>query len=346
MYKMHKADDSLKSRQYLRAKIKIGNCKGPVSYNLDQTVFHHDDIPEDRRVRHTEIKHWLKSNLLSDDRPGWHKSTDAGVPVCERRKMENFANDRSNAYQYNFRGESLDCLKTVEPIDKPTKLHISTQLESTALAIRDARAQSRVQTGNLNRTGEMPVHPRLDSAGKWQLSTFVSTRETDKQLADMTNDSLNWTKKVNTSAQMEKKYVGPMQAAALLQKEIRKQKMEGTFSTDKQVNRPRTEPVDRRKLRNRFALEKLNKQSSHQHSGVWEANKTDGKLVNFSFFQLIVTQHCIRFMWSDTGSGDYFSKGDVVRTVNLDAYNFEGPNFIHKKLNPLPATHHHIKHHE
>ncbi len=113
--------------EYLKAKIQIGNCKGPVSYKLEQTVFHHDDIPDDRRQRHNEINHWLKSKLLSEDRPAWKKTTDPGNPVCERRRMENFANDRSTAFQYNFRGESLDCLKVVEPIDKPTKLHISAQ---------------------------------------------------------------------------------------------------------------------------------------------------------------------------------------------------------------------------
>jgi hypothetical protein len=40
-------------------------------------------------------------------------------------------------------------------------------------------------------------------------------------------------------------------------------------------------------------------------------------------------------MWSDTGSSDFHSKGDVLRTVNLDSYNLEGPNMINKKLPSL-----------
>lgn len=30
-------------------------------------------------------------------------------------------------------------------------------------------------------------------------------------------------------------------------------------------------------------------------------------------------------MWSDTGSYIFESKGDVVRSINLDTSNFEGP---------------------
>ncbi len=164
----------------------------------------------------------------------------------------------------------------------------------------------------------MPVHPNLEDAEAWHVSTSINTSMVNKQLKTMTEKSLNWTKEVNSSEQMQKKYIGPYKASILLQNEIRKQKKEGVFSTDKQVNRPRTVPVDRRKLRNRFALEKLNKQSEHQHSGVWEQSKIDG-----------------RYMWSDTGSSDYFSKGDVVRSVNMDAYNMEGPNMINRKLPPL-----------
>lgn len=261
----------------MRAKIKIGNCKGPVSYNLNQTVFHHDDIPDDRRQRHTEIKHWLKSKVLSEERSGWQKSTDAGNPVCVRRTMENFANDRSNAFQYNYRAETLDALRTVAAIDRPTKLHVSAQMESTAFEIRDERATCRVKNGNLNRTGEMPSHPKLEGALDWQVSTVINKPVVTKQLDAITDKALSWTRQVNASEQMRAKHTGPYQAAIILQNEIRRQKIAGTFSTDKQVNRPLTVPVDRKKLRNRFALEKLNKQSSHQHSGVWEPSKVDGR---------------------------------------------------------------------
>jgi hypothetical protein len=111
----------------------------------------------------------------------------------------------------------------------------------------------------------------------WQTSTIVNTPVVNKQLDAITDKALNWTRQVNTSEQMKAKHTGPYQAAILLQNEIRRQKVAGTFSTDKQVNRPLTVPVDRKKLRNRFALEKLNKQSSHQHSGVWEPSKVDGR---------------------------------------------------------------------
>lgn len=46
-------------------------------------------------------------------------------------------------------------------IDKPSKFHISTQLESTARDILAARAEDRIQAGHFMRTQEMPVNSKL-----------------------------------------------------------------------------------------------------------------------------------------------------------------------------------------
>ena len=44
---------------------------------------------------------------------------------------------------------------------------------------------------------------------------------------------------------------------------------------------------------------------------------------------LSITALCLfmftRSMWSDTGSYDYESKGDITKVVNLDSYNLAGP---------------------
>jgi hypothetical protein len=37
-------------------------------------------------------------------------------------------------------------------------------------------------------------------------------------------------------------------------------------------------------------------------------------------------------MWSDTGSENYGSRGDIKRTINLDAFNIEGPNMSVSKF--------------
>lgn len=36
-------------------------------------------------------------------------------------------------------------------------------------------------------------------------------------------------------------------------------------------------------------------------------------------------------MWSDTGSFEYQSKGDVTKTLRLDSFNFDGPVEIDQK---------------
>ena len=298
------------THDFARAKIQIGSCKGPVSYKLKQTVFHHDDIPEDKRARRNEIKAWTKSTTLSSERPNWTKSTDPGKPVVERRQMENFERDRGLPYQYNYRSEHIDYLKAVEPIDKPTKFHISTQLESRAFEIREIQDQDRVHKGNFNRTGEMPVHPRLEGEGPWNVSTYFERVDKDKRLEEITEKAKEFTKKRTDKILTKKPYVSPIQSTKILQKTVREMKSRGEFNADMAANRPGHEPVDRRTLVNRYAIEKLNKVTSSRHSGIWEKSRTSG-----------------RYMWSDTAAEDFDSKGDVVSTKNMDAFNLEGPNF-------------------
>eukprot|EP01032_Pedospumella_encystans_P030185 gene30185-34072_t len=241
---MESSKSSSGKHEFLRSKIQIGNVKGPVSYTQSQTVFHHDDIPETKRIRRNEVKAWAKSKLLSAETPSWNKSSNPQQPVVVRRQAENYCKDRGGAYQYNYRAETLDSLRQVEPIDKPTKFHISTQPETLALELKTIRGTNRIQGGHFNRTGEMPVHPDLIDATPWKLSTEVVLKEKDQRLADMTLKAQQSTGKVNSlgSTFKHKPYVGPLKAAAELQDLIRKQKAEGTFSLKKQVNRPGLEP--------------------------------------------------------------------------------------------------------
>ena len=43
----------------------MGNNKSPIAYTKTQTVFHHDDIPENKRIRKNEVNAWIKSKILS-----------------------------------------------------------------------------------------------------------------------------------------------------------------------------------------------------------------------------------------------------------------------------------------
>lgn len=313
--------NDVKTHEYIKAKIQIGNSKGPTSYKRQQAVFHHDDIPENRRERRLEVRSWLKEDVLSVASPKWQKSTDAQVPVCERRRMENYDHDRANAHQYNFRAETLDPNRMTMPIDKPTKFHISCQLESTVRDILQTREGSRIQRGWTHRTRELPNHPDLEDKDKWKESTQFSLKEVNNQLDSITTHSKDWTKKVGESLLKNKKYVGPMKSTMLLQKEVRKQKSDGTFSLNKQIHRPPTPPVNRKALKNRFPNESLNIHVREEHSGVWETNRVDGKS-----------------MWSDTGSYQFHSPGDIRKLKNKDAYNMEGPNLSLHKFRPMEAS--------
>jgi hypothetical protein len=263
--------------EYLHAKIQIGSVKGPIAYQKGQTVFHHDDIPVSKRLRRNEVKTWAKSKILSADKPSWNKSVEENKTICERRQMENFVKDRSNAFRYNYRAEQLDSLKLIEPIDKPTKFHISKQLSSTALQIIETQNQDRVQNGRFHRTAEMPINSKLEGSTAWQASTSFQTTELEKNLNIKTIKSLNWTKKVNETVKNKLEYDDPVKLTTLMQEEIRRQKSAGTFDPEKRLYRPPSAPVDRSLLRNRFAIEKPNKVIINQHSGVWETNKADGR---------------------------------------------------------------------
>jgi hypothetical protein len=81
-------------RDFLKKKIQIGSSSGLVNFTARQTVFHHDDVSPEKRARRSEVRAWAKQDALVTVQSGWNKSTDPQNPVCERRKMENFANDR------------------------------------------------------------------------------------------------------------------------------------------------------------------------------------------------------------------------------------------------------------
>jgi hypothetical protein len=297
---------------YLRAKMTIGSCKGPVDYNMGQAVFHHDDIPDSRRKRADEVKDWKSSKILSINRGNWNKSMDPNIPICERRRMENHVRDRSKPYQYNYRSEYLNFAKATDPLDLPTKFHISAQLEVDAEKIRQKMIEDRVSRGQFTRTGEMPVHPNLLDKDPWDFG-MVLTPEVRQQCLDIKTDKARaWTAKSNDRIlKQSASYVGPMARVKQLTKTIRAQKKAGTWSIPtetKQMELHEQEPIDKSTFINRQAVEKSTRYKVEEHTGVYEFNKMEGK-----------------YMWSDTGSYDFASRGDTIKCYNPDRYNLEGP---------------------
>lgn len=292
----------------MKSKIQIGNVEGPLNYGRKQVVFHHDDVPPNKRERKAAVIDFNRSHTLDLAYHQWNKCTDPQNRVCIRRQRENHVLDRSNAYQYNYRAETVDTLRNVPPIDRSTKFHISTQLPSTAKEILETYERDRLQRGQYNRTLEMPVHPDLVDASPWNISTVLTLKEQKESLDAMTNHARAWTAEVTSTLPRKKEYIGPVKGFKLLQEEIRQLKSEGLFSTKEKLTRPYSEPAAEEKRQNHLLNEKVSKVKRYEHSGVWEKSKIDG-----------------RSMWSDTGSYDPGSRGDVVRGTNLDGFNFAGP---------------------
>ena len=311
--------EAVTKSNFLKARIQIGSCKGPISYGAGQTVFHHDDIPEARRERKKEVREWARSKILSVERPEWRKSTLANLyPKCERRQAENHIRDRSGPYKYNFRAETLEYANVVEPIDQPTKFHVSRTTTAKAKEIAEIQKTNRVQSGYFKRTQEMPIHPKLENTQPWNNGTQLSPKERERSLQHMTQRSRAATAKVSKRIGRIQTYRTPFQQSVEIENEVRELKRNGTFNKQEDHTHHHAH-VEKEKIviKNRNAVESSRKYVTNHHSGVWEYNKAEG-----------------RHMWSDTGSYVYESKGDILQMHNPDAMNLEGPT----AFRPLTGT--------
>lgn len=87
--------DAKPESNFLKKKIQIGGASsGLINYTAGQTVFHHDDISQDKRNRKAEVRAFAKQDKLTQKHSSWDKSTHPNNRLVERRTMENFINDR------------------------------------------------------------------------------------------------------------------------------------------------------------------------------------------------------------------------------------------------------------
>jgi hypothetical protein len=334
------------SQDYLKSKIQIGNCRGAVQYGPTQVAFHYDDIDPKARARKEEVKSWSKSSRLVPNNE-WDQSIVTNEKRMERRTRENFVFDRSNPYQYNYRAETLGP-KLIESHGntKPNKFKITLQQSgnniltngSVSLSGSGPGGDRGAQSGPLysntiqtfKRTEEMPIHPKLTETfeSNWNLSNLVQKKEFQKSFQDLNQKSSQNSQK--KAKKLLSNYMTPMERTIAFQEEVRKQKREGAFTLEKHVFQPPEEPVNRKALVNTCAVEPSLKFKTTRHTGVWEMNKTEGRsvsLIVFSFLSYLPPSlaSCRRYMWSDTGSYLYESRGDVVTVHNPDAYNYSNP---------------------
>ena len=229
-----------------------------------------------------------------------NKSTVAGLyPVCERRQAENHIKDRSKPYQYNYRAETLDYANVMEPIDQPRKFHISRTTTASAAEIAAIQKKDRLQSGHFKRNQEMPVHPKLENVASWNSNVTPSPKEREQTLMRMTLKSRAATAKMAKRVGSSQAYKTPYQQSEQISTEVRELKRTGNFNIEEDHTHHHAK-VEQQKIsvKNRNAVESNRKFKTNHHSGVWEFNKTEG-----------------RYMWSDTGSFVYESKGGYTENT-------------------------------
>jgi hypothetical protein len=165
-----------------------------------------------------------------------------------------------------------------------------------------------VLTGQFKRLEELPTSFKLLDALPWNNRVGNPAGDVEGKIRDYKMRKLSQQNSQKNFEKLEKSnnYVSPIEYVDRMQEEIRKQKKEGTFSLTRRVNRnvleDVEEPID---TRNRLSIEQSRIVRTSQHSGVWTASPTDG-----------------RYFWTDTGSFEFYSPGDIVRTRNLDKKNY------------------------
>lgn len=262
-----------KRMPYLTTKACVGTCKSPMNYKLEESCFRNRDIDVTKSKRVAEVNEWAKSKILNPE-PSWNLSVQAGKPTVESRTMENFVEDRSRAFAYNYRAESLDPVRIQEPIDKPTKFHLSRTSVSAATTNRNRQSSDPIQVGIFRRVEEIPVNVKLSDKVEWNSLTTHSTKEREMRLVSLTNESKTNTTKISKFLS-KANYISPAAREEICQKTLREQKCAGTFDP---ASRFAKEAVENRSMPKHYGTaRKSTRYSTSEHSGVWELNKAENR---------------------------------------------------------------------
>ena len=255
------------SMPFLHAKIRSGTCKGPLNFKKTQKSFLNSDVREEVWQRKDNVLDWKKSKILNVNE-NWNKTFPTNLhPVPESRTRENYVHDRSKAYTYNYRAESLDPLLMDEPIDKPTKFHISRTSSSSALTTQMRRLHEPIQRGQLRRTEEIPVNVKLIDKPEWNgMTANLSLKDRHNNLNEFTMKSRSQSKRIST-AMSSLDYINPCQAERIYHATLRRQKSAGTFTPASFLDGVDHRPVDPKELMNRYAIERPRIYNVVEHSG-------------------------------------------------------------------------------
>jgi len=305
-------------KEYLKAKFQIGSCKGPINFQVSQQVFHPDDVPPEKKSNRKEVKIWKQKNPLSLAQKPWNISTDFIQPT-KHRSFLNFVRDRSLPYNFNYRSEVLQPSNPV-PLMKPHKFKVDSMSEKERKQIQHLMDTNPVAAGEFKRALEWPSNPKLKDAEPFNFSTTFTKEELLNRNEKLRKDSAKNTQKSFAKGLHLKngKYKNPIEQFADEQEKKRKMKRDFRYNPPPPVkpslscNRLRKEPEDR--------------YMTFRHSGKWEYNQIED-----------------RYMWSDTGSFEYDSTGDIIRIHNPNAMILAAPTLPRQYDHPKAVPEQELK---
>ena len=309
----------------LKAQFRIGSVHGRCNYTFAEKAFHKSEVPAKARKAKTAMRHLKRGNRLGLDKSLWNSSTDPNIPMCQKRNNQLAKHDGA-PYQHNYRAEVLP-QKNPHYEQKPSHLEFDRSLLVTD---PKKRMQSRMTIVQGQDTQEMPVHPNLVGKTLWDNGTIVPFETMQKEREAAAQKARDYRKTHNFEVVG---YINPVERVRREQQRMREKKkiirsnpdfkhapaeVITKMLLDENSNIGGGSGMDSggngKKKKKTPAVFKpykttvSRKYKTYAHSGVYEFNKLEQK-----------------WMWSDTGGEDKDSKGDIVKVINPDAWNFASP---------------------
>lgn len=158
---------------FLKAKFRVGSCKGPKNFPSTETVFHPDDVPTDKRANKMKVKQFLKPSMGTRT---WDTKTTGAMEIFSKRTAVNLEFDRSNMYRYNYRAEVLPAKQLAHVNMNKRAAAAETMSDAQRTLVLSQQAADPVLAGKAKRTEEMPVHPKLAGKTKCVRARAAPTR--------------------------------------------------------------------------------------------------------------------------------------------------------------------------
>ena len=304
----------------LKAQFRIGSIHGRCNYSFAEKAFHKSEVPDHARLAKTKMRALKRGNRLGLSKSLWNGSTDPQVPMCQKRNNQLAKHDGA-PYQHNYRAEILPP-KNPHYEQRPSHLEFD---RSLLVSDPKKRFQSRQTIIQGQDTQEMPVHPNLIGKTLWDNGTVVpfETMQKEREVSAAKAREYRKTHKFEVVG-----YINPVERVKREQKRMRERKklirnnpdfknapaeVITAMLLDENGNIGKNGDGNKQKKKGPAVFKPYKttvsrKYKTYQHSGVYEFNKLEQK-----------------WMWSDTGGEEKDSKGDIVKVVNPDAWNFASP---------------------